>query len=131
MKFHKERQSPRFELTSLIDIIFILLIFFMISSTFIKPATRLKLPVSATEDEIPKQDQVVVTLSAEDRLYVDTAEIGIDNFQPLIRERVEQSTNLTVLFYGDEEISYKKFLLIMDVLKSSGVKDIAIGHQAE
>lgn len=132
IKFGKQKKEiPHIEITSLIDIIFILLIFFMVSSTFLKPATRLRLPVAATREKVKEQNKIIVTLSADGDLYVERKLVSINEFQPLIREQVEKSSNVIVLFYGDEDISFKKFLLVMDVLKKSGIKGIAIGHEME
>lgn len=132
MRFGKRTKDiPHLEITSLIDIIFILLIFFMISSTFIKPAVRLKLPVSATRDEAPEQEQIILTLSADDQLYLDGEMIHIADFQPLLRERYLSNTNVVVLFYGDKDLDFEKFLLVVDILKSTGIKGIAIGHDQE
>lgn len=128
----RKKETAHVEMTSLIDVIFILLIFFMISSTFLKPATRIRLPVSATKEEIPQdEDKIIVTLTADDLLFVEKKQVSLDEFQPALRERLEENSNVVVLFYGDEEIEYKKFLFVMDIIKSIGIKGVAIGHESE
>lgn len=133
MKFtKKERPSPQIQITSLIDIIFILLIFFMISSTFIRPATHVRLPVSATREEAPDQNMITITLTEDDSLYLEKDKVSFENFQTELLDRISTNSNEVVaLFYGDSGISFEKFMVVMDILKSSGIRGIAISHKEE
>lgn len=124
----KARETAHLELTSLMDIIFILLIFFMISSSFLKPAIRLKLPVSVTKDKNPK-NKVKLSYSKEGILYLNKEEVSEKVLGDKLFELAKKSKDFSVLFYGDESISYKNFIKIMDLIRNSGVKNIAIAHR--
>ena len=126
-----KKEKPHMEITSLIDIIFILLVFFMISSSFIKPVVRLKLPVSATMEKPPKKNKIILTFTKNNELYFNRQKIRLDELQTLTEKELQKETNTVAIFYGDERMAFKKFLLIVDILKNSGVKGIAIGHKTK
>ncbi len=129
MKFRKEKKErPHIEITSLIDIIFILLIFFMISSTFLKPVIKIKLPVSAIKEKVKKK-KIPIFLTKDDRLFFNKKEINIKSLQYFVEKELDKNPDAVVLFNCDEDVVFKKVVLVMDILKNSGVKDVAISHK--
>ena len=131
IRFHKnensEQTSPR--LTSLIDVLFILLIFFMISSTFIKPTIRIKLPIAVTREKQPRKKKAVVVLNANKQIYVDRRQVSYDSLEAYAANLVRKTPDINVIFYGDKNISYSSFIETMDRLKRAGIKNIAISHK--
>jgi len=131
MKFRKEKKErPHIEITSLIDIIFILLIFFMISSTFLKPVIKIKLPVSAVKEKVKKK-KIPIFLTRDDRLFFNKKEINIKSLQYFVEKELDKNPDAVVLFNCDEDVVFKKVILVMDILKNSGVKNVAISHKPE
>ena len=129
MKFRKEKKErPHIEITSLIDIIFILLIFFMISSTFLKPVIKIKLPVSAIKEKVKKK-KIPIFLTKDDRLFFNKKEINIKSLQYFVEKELDKNPDAVVLFNCDEDVVFKKVILVMDILKNSGVKNVAITHK--
>ena len=129
MKFRKKiKEIPHIELTSLIDIIFILLIFILLSSTFLKPVLKIKLPVASIEEK-EKRKKILVLLSNGDRLFVNKKEINIDNLQYFIEKELDEHSNAVALLNCDEDVVYQKFVTVIDILKNSGVKNVAISHR--
>ncbi len=131
MKFRKEKKErPHIEITSLIDIILILLIFFMISSTFLKPVIKIKLPVSAVKEKVKKK-KIPIFLTRDDRLFFNKKEINIKSLQYFVEKELDKNPDAVVLFNCDEDVVFKKVILVMDILKNSGVKNVAISHKPE
>ncbi len=133
MKFRKEKKErPHIEITSLIDIIFILLIFFMISSTFLKPVVKIKLPVSAVKEKVKKK-KIPIFLTNDDRLFFNKKEINIKSLQYFVEKELDKNSDsdAVVLLNCDEDVVFKKVILVMDILKNSGVKNVAISHKPE
>lgn len=129
MRFRKKKKEvPHIELTSLIDIIFILLIFILLSSTFLKPVLKIKLPVAAFEEK-EKRKKILVLLSNNDRLFVNKKEINIDNLQYFIEKELDRHPDAVTLLNCEEDVVYQKFVTIIDILKNSGVKNVAISHR--
>ena len=72
----RHRPSPELNLTPLIDVVFLLLIFFMVSTTFDKEARiRVDLPEAATKDEAVQEQTLEITVDANGRYYVNQREV--------------------------------------------------------
>ncbi len=131
MKVFKPRKKSNLEIniTSLIDIIFILLIFFMVSSTFLKPAIEIKLPVAATEDKNERK-RINVYVGSDLSIYLEKELVELDQLQELVAAETSVEPELAVLLYCDKTVVFEAVVKIMDALKLSGVKNVAISHTA-
>ena len=118
----KNAGKSSLQLTSLIDVLFILLIFFMISSTFIKPVVRLKLPVATIREQQPRKKKAVVVLTADNRIYVDRRLVTLDSLEAYAAKLARDTPDINILFYGDEHIKYRNFMETIDRLKTAGIK---------
>lgn len=131
MRFKKkEKEAPHIELTSLIDVIFILLIFIILSSTFLRPVIKVKLPVASTEEK-EKRKKFLVLLSNDNRLFVNRKEISINNLQYFVEKEMDKNPNFVALVNCDKNVVYEKFIAVIDILKNAGVKNVAISHKAK
>ena len=115
------------DLTPLIDVVFQLVIFFMISSTFnTAPGIELNLPDSRTASSV-QVDQVRITFVSESEIYLNkdlyslkTLEEELDNLAPLLRDQEKP-----VIVEGDKEAPYQLLISILDMLRS---RDIAAAN---
>ena len=126
----KKKISIALDIASLIDIIFMLLLFFMLTSNFIKPSIPLKLPAASNKKKIEDQD-IMLSINDKGELYFNKELLSIDFLEIRLRQPMEKNENLRVIFQGDEKILYKDFVTILDKIKSAGVKDINIAHDAK
>jgi biopolymer transport protein ExbD len=118
------------EMSPLIDCIFQLLIFFMLSSTFLTPAIKLTLP-KASAEERPDKQQVLITLDPGGRVFVNTEEVTFDQLESELAARVAESSDKVVTIRGDENMKYEYFVRALEVAKSSGAVHVNIAHQSE
>ncbi|MFI3257621.1 MAG: biopolymer transporter ExbD [Spirochaetales bacterium] len=129
MKLFKsqKKHSPEINITPLIDIIFILLIFFMVSSTFLKPAIEIKLPVAAHEDT--SEREIINLFVANDlSIFIEDEPIAIENLQAAIIPHTSINPEIAVMLFCDKDILFENAVTVIDILKSSGIKNLAIGH---
>ncbi len=124
-----KKHGNEINITSLIDIIFILLIFFMVSSTFLKPTIEIKLPVAATEDKSERK-MINVYVGEDLSIYVEKDFVSLENLQSLIAPEIAADNEIAVLLYCDKNVTFENVVKIMDALKLSGVKNVAISHTA-
>ena len=126
----KQKIVPHIELTSLIDIIFILLVFFMVSSTFLKPVMKIRLPVSATKEKMPEQKTVQISLMENGDIYLNDKRTVLPNLQYLVEEEYQNEIEeIAVLFYCESSVTYESIFSVMDILKKAGVRNIALAHE--
>jgi biopolymer transport protein ExbD len=121
------RERRDINITSLIDVIFMLVVFFMIGSRFEKPVLGITLP-AASSGEYTGKLPVIVSLDAEGRIYVDGEETGGGGlYAALLRLRGEDGEFRAAL-ECDGAVPFGKVTEIIDILKSAGVYNVAIRH---
>ena len=88
MEFVRAKKSKLgLDMAPLIDIVFQLLIFFMLTSSFLNPSLRLDLPKAISADSREKE-VVVVSVSAEGGLFINTNEVTFETFQEKLVQRL-------------------------------------------
>ena len=121
------KSKPEF---MIIDIIFFLLVFFMMNSlqTIAQKALSVQLP-QATTASAPAQLPVVLTLDAEGHITIDNTPMSIDAAEILVKERIAQNPNASVILQADKRAIHGQVVAIMDMLKQAGVKRLAIAAE--
>ncbi|MDR0376312.1 MAG: biopolymer transporter ExbD [Spirochaetaceae bacterium] len=115
-------------ITSLIDVTFMLVIFFMIGSTFEKPALAVSLP-TASSGEAMRRQTLTITLDAEGLLYLDGERIGEDALKRRLAEYVREEPELRAALDCDGHLAFQRVTEIMDILSIAGVRNVAIRHE--
>jgi biopolymer transport protein ExbD len=127
MKFAvRKRRAPSIIIVSLVDILTILLIFFVVSTTFKKdqPEVQINLPESKTSTSKPAEiEHAVVSVDAEDALKLDGKAIAVDELQAAI-EHLTPARRSTLVLKADEKASFGIIVKVMDALKLAGVKNL-------
>ncbi len=122
-----KKHSAEINITSLIDIIFILLIFFMVTSTFLKPAIEIKLPVAAHEDKTERE--IINVFVGEDlTLFLEEEKISIEELQDSLIDASMANPEVAIMLFCDKNLVFENVVEMMDLFKKSGIKNVAIGH---
>jgi biopolymer transport protein ExbD len=114
--------------TSLIDVIFMLVVFFMIGSRFEKPVLGISLP-TAVSGEYTGEYPVTVSLDAEGRVYVEGEETGAGGLKAALAPRLGENPELRAALECDGATAFRQVTEILDILKSVGVRNVAIRHE--
>ena len=127
MKFAvRKRRAPSIIIVSLVDILTILLIFFVVSTTFKKdqPEVQINLPESKTSSTKPAElEHVIVSVDENDGLKLDGREIAVDQLQEAVINLPADRKGALVL-KADEKASFGIIIKVMDALKLAGVKNL-------
>lgn len=122
----RNKVNAEFNMSSLTDIIFLLLIFFMLTSTLVSPnALNLKLPGSSSKTVAPSTISVSVT--ADSDFYIQNKEINPTNLVSLLKIEIAKETdkeNVTVVINTDENAPIKDVVKVMDAAYKLKVKAI-------
>ncbi|TVO68875.1 ExbD/TolR family protein [Sedimenticola selenatireducens] len=119
------KESPELNLTPLIDVVFLLLIFFMVSTTFDKESRiKVELPTAATQDEQVEDEKVLqITVDANGRFYVDEREVvntDADTLKRAIEKAAGVRRDLPVIIKADARASFQSVFKVMDVTSQLG-----------
>jgi len=118
--------SAAFSMASMTDVIFLLLIFFMVTSTFVLPAAmEVNLPESS--EETPLRPSARVYVDAAGEMYVtfdseDPRAIGEDELVTFMQLAREQEPGSYVAVYADENITYGRLVQVLDMGAANGVR---------
>lgn len=113
-------------LTPLIDVIFLVVIFFMINASLsINPAIKVTLP-EAVSGQSSLEKEIIVTITASGGIYIEAEEVTLQNFSGVLQEKIKDRDKKVVYFQGDEMLPYKKLVEAMDLARLSGVEAISL-----
>lgn len=125
----RKKQASRLELAPIIDIVFILLIFFAVSTSLLtnKQGIKLDLPTAESVEKNPKG--VVLSIDKTQKIYVDETPVIFDDLQRYLDLLVSAEPELQVILNIDKSITYDYIISILDQVKLAGCYSIAL--QAE
>lgn len=123
----KKRNLRLVDIAPLVDIVFLLLIFFMVSADFMKPVLQLALPVLKTEDNIQKLD-IVIAVDNQQNITLNQMLIAKESLQKELATLIKEKKQNEIIFRGDKNISFGFFTELMDIAKLAGGKSFSIEH---
>ena len=122
------QESPKVDLTPMIDVVFLLLIFFMISTTFIeRPGLSIELPSSNSEQIKLSKKEVQVYLAENGDIYLQREKIALDELlQHLKSFDFAATKKMTFLLMADKSARHGRVVQLMDAAKMAGFGSLAI-----
>jgi len=120
--------SLSLDLAPLIDVVFQLLIFFMLTSVFTNPAMKIDLPKALSGEQADNQ-QIVIGINHEGELTVNGKVSSLANLKDDLTALLRDDPDKPIHIHGDKEMAYKFFVEVMDAARLAGAKQINIVHQ--
>ncbi|HQU08793.1 MAG TPA: biopolymer transporter ExbD [Opitutales bacterium] len=113
-------ESLTLELAPLIDVIFQLLIFFMISSSFLYPALKLTLPKLEQTFEDNAEQNLVLSVDGDGHYFINQNAVTLEALPQALQQALSETEDKSVFFRGDHQIPYEKVLELMRMASASG-----------
>ena len=127
----KRIESPP-DMTPMIDVVFLLLIFFMISTTFINnPGIKITLPEAEADEIKTEKTKIKLTISDKGDIYIDDEKVGMDVLDNIFTSAAKKAKESIVIISADENASHGTVVEVMDRAKNSGITRLAIETQAK
>jgi len=132
MKFRRKKATVQdIDISPLIDMVFILLIFFMVSSTFVKDMQLdLNRPGASTATKASSK-VIRVYIDKYGDTYLDGQPIKIWAIQSKMRDLLRISTEKAVLIVTDEGVTANKLVEVVDQCRLAGAKDVGVATEKE
>jgi len=130
-KIRKEQLQDQIDMSPLIDMVFILLIFFMVTTTFVKDMqVDLNRP-GASSAEMSSDKSIRVTLDAAKKIYFDGQEVELWALQGLMRNALKTSDSKDVLVITDTSVSAQNLIDVVDQLRLAGAGTVGVATEQE
>lgn len=124
-------QKKYMDLTPMIDIVFLLVIFFMTSSSLVKiKAIKVDLPKAAKTDTNIKEP-LTVSIDKDENLYVLGKKVSVNNIESILKTQIEKNEIKAIVVEGYQGISYQRIIEIMSLAKKVGVEKVSLAVQQE
>jgi biopolymer transport protein ExbD len=116
----EQRLLTNFSVSSLTDIVMLLLIFFLLSSSFvIQPGIKVQLPKAET-GETPRDNSLTVTITEKGRLYVNSDQVTVENLGRKLSSLLERNRDQVVVIKADKDVTLQKTVQVIDIAKAVG-----------
>jgi len=128
MRFNKRYSIVKGDLniTPLIDMVFLQLIYFMLTSSFImQPGIKINLPKAATTENLPK-NEITVSIAAEGTIFYDDLPVTLEQLENLFYAEAAKNADTTLLIKGDKKAEYGIAVTVMDTARRRGINKIAV-----
>lgn len=130
MEFNRRRRRRAgLELTPLIDVVFQLLVFFLLTASFVRPSLRLELPNVTTTDD-PSATPVLVDIDATGTIRVDGEPVERDGLEAALRAALDDERS-SVRLSGDRKMAYELFMTALDAARRAGAAQFDLVHSGE
>ena len=122
MKFQTQNKTlDSFSYASLTDMILQILIFFMLTASFVSTSgIKVELPKASTGTPPSDQQTITISVTNDDRIYLDNAEIPIVSLRDAIQASIKDYDNPIVILNADKDVNLQKAIEIIDIAKTVG-----------
>ena len=132
MRFRQKQQNVEtVDVSPLIDMVFILLIFFMVTTTFVKDMQLELNRPSAASASLASAKVLRVYIDNSSEIYIDNQAVKLWAIQSKLRDMLKTSTEKSVLVITDGDIPVNVLIDVVDEVKMSGAKDVAVSTTKE
>jgi len=125
----RERKRADFlvEMTPLVDVVFLMLIFFMVSTSFtVSNSLKLELPSSQASTQDKPVEEVLISVDAKGQLYVQEEAVEDGDLRRRILNVSKGDPNMRVVLRADANSLHKRVVFVMDTVRDLGMGKLAI-----
>ena len=118
---NRNKVSPDFSMSSMTDIVFLLLIFFMLTAS---TPNALDLLLPKAKGKSTNTQNVSISIKKNENFYVDNKQIDVDQIENTMRNLLKDKENPTILLRVEETVPIEKAVLVMDIANRNKFKII-------
>jgi len=130
-KLGGEEEENEINLTPMLDVVFIMLIFFIVTASFIKEAgIDVNRPLAVTADKM-EDASILIAISENDEIWIDRREIDPRTVRSSIERLHAENPKGSIVIQADEESTNEMLRIVMEAAKQAGVTNVAISAIAD
>ncbi len=129
LKRKRHAQQAEIDMTPMLDIVFIMLIFFIVTTTFVKESGIEVNPPQAQTSQQQDSATIFVAINAEGDVWIDNRLIDIRSVRTVIARLHAENPEGTVVIQSDENARTRELVSVMDQIRMAGIDKVAIAAQ--
>lgn len=122
----RNRKTPYINIISLVDILCILLIFFIVTTVFKKeePVVKIELP-EATHSEVPKEQlPTIIYVTADEKVFLDNQPTTPEELAVVLKEKMTSGALTKLAMKADKKAPFGLIVKVMDAATAAGIKNL-------
>lgn len=121
------KKEPTIMIIPMIDIVFFLLVFFMVGTLYMNTEQQIPLNLPSTSTSTAKSiEPIIITLTTSHKLYIDNREISADNLSQEVQAIVRTTPRQAFVIRASKDVYYNEVIALLDMLKVNGAKYISV-----
>ena len=130
-RYKRKRKRPELTIAPLIDIVFLLLIFFVVTTTFSQETgVVVEKPKAVKSDLIPKEN-LIIAVTREGQIYMEKENLSLKEVRAKVRKRLAKYPATTVIIMPDKETLTGILVDVLDECKIAGATKLSIATKVE
>ena len=117
----RNKVSPNFSMSGMTDIVFLLLIFFMITSTLIHP-TALKLLLPKSSHQTSAKPLTTVSITRDLQFYVEDQLVEANDLEQILQQKIGNNPDIYISLHADKSIPLEYAVKVMNIAKNNNYK---------
>jgi|TARA_B100001142_G_C14295535_1_gene640686 biopolymer transport protein ExbD len=111
---NRNKVSPNFNMSSMTDIVFLLLIFFMLTSTLVSP-NALKLLLPNSKAKTLEKQTISVSITKDINFFINDEDVELDNLENKLRIILDNETEPAIILHTDKSVAIEHVVKVMDI----------------
>lgn len=121
------KKEPTIMIIPMIDIVFFLLVFFMVGTLYMNTEQQIPLNLPSASTSTAKSiEPITITLTTSHKLYIDNREISSDRLSQEVQAIVQTTPRQAFVIRAAKDVYYNEVIALLDMLKVNGAKYISV-----
>ncbi|MDP5032514.1 MAG: biopolymer transporter ExbD [Paraglaciecola sp.] len=125
-KVRVEEEDAAIDMTPMLDIVFIMLIFFIVTTVFVKEAGIEVNKPGASQAVMPKNANIFIAVTENGDVWIDKRQVDIDSVRANLERLMAEQPSDVLIIQADKNADYGVVIEVMDQIKSAGIDRISI-----
>lgn len=123
---HRNRKTPFINIISLVDILCILLIFFIVTTVFKKdePIVQIKLPETTQAEPAKETPPTIIYVTSDEQIFLDSQPVSPEKLGPILKQKIESGAFSKLAMKADKKAPFGLIVKVMDAAKFAGIKNL-------
>ena len=114
------------DMTPLIDVVFLLLIFFMLTFAIQGQGLSISLPQGSETDQKKIEKDIIVKINQNDTLHLNDTQIAVNSLKEALGEKLKSRSNKLVVIDSAPKVKYGLFAQVLDISREAGAENFSI-----